>query len=287
MKKIIAFLCAFVVGLSIVVPAYATEDLSLESTSNLIFRKNQLEKELEIINKELEVREGNPATSLKIQDVVTFGKYEQDNDYSNGPEDIEWRVLQVGRENALLVSKYCLEGKQYDIVSKKDRYSWRDSSLREWLNDAFFFTAFSEDEQKAISLTHVDNSKSQGGKKTPYLTDDYDTEDKVFLLSGAEVEKFLNFGRGFACRPTSHAVSSGLKMDSDKPKDCIWWARGIVEGNLQGIDISGGPVQAEAQNVRAQVAVAKGLFNSSVSNIRGVRPALWVSISAVDKSIIK
>ena len=82
-------------------------------------------------------------------------------------------------------------------------------------------------------------------------------------------------------------------MDPDNQKDCIWWARGIVEGNpnpnYNVADIYGNKieVQVEAQNVHAQIAVAKGLFNSSLSNIRGVRPALWVSISAIDKSIIE
>ena len=285
MKRFIAFLCTFVIGLTLAAPAYASEDLSLESTSDLIWRKNKLEEELESINAELAAREGKTVTSLSVKDVVTFGKYEQDNDYSNGPEDIEWRVLKIGADKALLVSKYCLEGKQYDVTTPRDQYSWRDSSLREWLNDGFFYTAFSEDEQNAISLSHVENSKSQGGKKTPYKTDDYDTEDKVFLLSGAEIEKYLNFGPTFSCKPTPHALSSGLKMDPDSIKNCIWWARGIVEGNYDPhsnyLDLE----PFEAQNVYAQVVVKSGLFKSSLNNIRGVRPALWVSLSAIDKSL--
>jgi len=282
MKRFIAFLCAFVIGVSLAAPAYASEDLSLESTSDLIWRKNKLEEELKSINAELEAREGK-ATSLSVQDVVTFGKYEQDNDYSNGPEEIEWRVLKVGADKALLVSKYCLEGKQYDFDTQKDRYSWRDSSLREWLNDAFFYTAFSEEEQKAISLTQIDNSKSQGGKKNQYKVDDFDTEDKVFLLSGAEIEKYLNFGPGFSCKPTSHALSSGLKPDPDSKKNCIWWARGIVEGNHDLI-FDGQDFSVDTSSIFAQVAVRSGVFKASIFEIRGVRPALWVSISAIDKS---
>lgn len=285
MKRFVVFLCAFVIGLTLTVPAYASEDLSLESTSDLIWRKGKLEEELKSINAELEAREGKAVTSLSVQDVVTFGKYEQDNDYSNGAEDIEWRVLKVGADKALLVSKYCLEGRQYDYDTQKScySYSWRDSSLREWLNDAFFYTAFSEEEQKAISLTHIDNSKSQGGKKTQYKMDDYDTEDKVFLLSGAEIESYLNFGPGSSCKPTSHALSSGLKLDPNSQKNCIWWARGIVEGNIspdyQVLDNS-----FDSSSICAQVAVGSGLFKTSIFEIRGVRPALWVSINAIDKS---
>ena len=125
------------------------------------------------------------------------------------------------------------------------------------------------------------------------MISDYFTEDKVFLLSGAEIENCLDLGTGYSCKPTTHALSSGLKLDPDRQKDCIWWARGIVEGNSDPnytvIDFNGAVIeeQVEAQNVHAQVVVAKGLFNSSLSNIRGVRPALWVSISAIDKTIIE
>ncbi len=275
MKRFVAFLCAFVIGLSIACPAYAEEDLSLESTSELIWRKKKLEEELELINAELEVREGKPETSLSVQDVVTFGRYEQDNDYSNGPEDIEWRVLKVGAEKALLVSKYCLEGKQYDYDTRKKWYSWRDSSLREWLNGAFFFTAFSDEEQNAISLTRVDNSKAQGGEAGD------DTEDKVFLLSGAEIKEYLNVGSRFSCKPTPHALSTGLKPDPNNNKKCIWWSRVIAESVLYLMDTP----KDSYQEVYAEIAKGSGLSKSSVYEIGGVRPALWVSISAIDKSI--
>ena len=76
--------------------------------------------------------------------------------------------MQIPARFMVKVSKHCLEGKQYDFDTQKTLYSWRDSSLREWLNDAFFYTAFSENEQNAISLTPVDYSKSQGGKKNQY-----------------------------------------------------------------------------------------------------------------------
>lgn len=37
--------------------------------------------------------------------VVTYGHYEQDNDTANGKEPIEWVVLDVQGDKALLISK--------------------------------------------------------------------------------------------------------------------------------------------------------------------------------------
>ena len=54
--------------------------------------------------------------------IVTFGSYEQDNDKDNGTEAIEWMVLEVKDNQALLLSVYGLELKQYH--SKRGRTSW-------------------------------------------------------------------------------------------------------------------------------------------------------------------
>ena len=45
----------------------------------------------------------NPYVNLKTGDRITFGSYEQDNNRSNGPEPIGWRVLEVSGGSALIV----------------------------------------------------------------------------------------------------------------------------------------------------------------------------------------
>ena len=55
--------------------------------------------------------EGNGITGdfAAVGSVVTFGRYEQDNDLSNGPEPIEWTVLDVRDGKSLLISRFGLE----------------------------------------------------------------------------------------------------------------------------------------------------------------------------------
>lgn len=79
----------------------------------------------------------------KVGDSVFFGSYEQDNDKSNGKENIEWLILEVKDGKALLFSKYALDLLVYSKYSSFDGYSsWEDSSLRRWLNDDFVNSAF-------------------------------------------------------------------------------------------------------------------------------------------------
>ena len=45
--------------------------------------------------------------------ILTFGKYEQDNNPDNGPEEIEWIVLEEHDGNLLLLSRYGLDAVPY------------------------------------------------------------------------------------------------------------------------------------------------------------------------------
>ena len=115
-----------------------------------------------------------------VGDYVTFGSYEQDNDMSNGAEAIEWQVLDKKDGKVLLMSKYALDVKPYH--EKQEAVTWETCTLRSWLNNEFYNTAFGSGEQKYIAesyLSNADNSKhgTNGGNAT---------YDKVFLLSIGE-----------------------------------------------------------------------------------------------------
>ena len=75
-----------------------------------------------------------------VGSIVTFGHYEQDGNLDNGQEKIEWIVLDVQKERCLLLSRYCLDTKSYH--SKGKNITWKDCTLRKWLNHDFLNTAF-------------------------------------------------------------------------------------------------------------------------------------------------
>jgi hypothetical protein len=80
---------------------------------------------------------------------VYFGVYEQDGDEANGPEDIEWIVLDIQGDKALLLSRYALDRVIYNNNAANGIY-WQNSNLRSWLNGEFVEKAFAYYEQKRI-----------------------------------------------------------------------------------------------------------------------------------------
>ena len=135
---------------------------------------------------------------------ISFGKYEQDNDTSNGKEDIKWLVLEVVDGKALVISKYALDAQPYNIEAVSD-CSWETCSLREWLNSAFINDAFSDSEKMMILAANL-------------------TQDQVFLLSVAEVEEYLDSDGAGKSKATAYAQANG--------SGSYWWLR--TPGKLPG-----------------------------------------------------
>ena len=171
-----------------------------------------------------------------VGDVVTFGSYEQDNDYSNGKEPIEWIVLSNDGNKMLLLSKYALDCKPYNEGGGS--VTWENCTLRNWLNNNFFETAFSDNE-KLLIYKNLNKNK----KNAKYgINGGNDTSDYVFLLS---IDDMLNVNYGFSsdlkeedsnrkCAPSNYAIAmetykySGddeKYLTSDGLEACWWWLR--------------------------------------------------------------
>ena len=61
-------------------------------------------------------------------DIVTFGRFEQDNNPGNGAEPIEWQVLAVENDQALLITRLLLETRPYN--AEWVDVTWETSDLR-------------------------------------------------------------------------------------------------------------------------------------------------------------
>ena len=79
----------------------------------------------------------NPKDTLpSLFDTIKFGKYEQDNNLENGPEDIEWIIVQIKNDKKFvtLMSKYILDYIEYQHDDIEDK-TWETSDIRKFLND--------------------------------------------------------------------------------------------------------------------------------------------------------
>ncbi|MBQ4528172.1 MAG: hypothetical protein II998_08880 [Clostridia bacterium] len=203
------------------------------------------------------------ATDYRVGDYITFGKYEQDNIFDNGKENLEWKIVDIKDGKALLVSKYGLECKPYN--NKRSIVTWESCSLRQWLNNEFFINAFNGSEQAMILTTNVVNADNaslgtEGGN---------DTLDKVFLLSSGEVEKYFGSESDRLCMPTSYASNTGVYANGDGI--CWWWLRstGGTHYHAVGVDI-GGVIYSYGYEVYDAGRDAHSYL--------AVRPAVWIKI---------
>ena len=124
---------------------------------------------------------------FKVGNIVTLGNFA-------GP--IEWIVLEVKDNKALLLSKHILFRKTYD---KNHSCTWKTSSLRQYLNGEFYENCFTKSEKNAIITSNINVNSG-------------DTKDRIFLLSVDEVYKYF--------KNDQERIAVGLDGRED-----MWWLR--------------------------------------------------------------
>ena len=202
---------------------------------------------------------GSPYANLRVGDVVTMGRYEQDNNYNNGSEPVQWRVLDIRDGRALLLSVYGLETMAYhwNAVS----VTWENCSLRAYLNSNFYNGVFADNERQWILQTWNNNPNSArygtyGGNNT---------YDYVFLLSQDEIRYYFPTEPSRKTQPTAVARAHGAYGTADV--NCAWWwlrSPGMSTSaassiNSIGVLLDTGPV---------------------VNDVTGmIRPAMWINLS--------
>lgn len=211
--------------------------------------------------------------TIAVGDIVTFGHYEQDNNLDNGPEPIEWIVLDVQDGKVLLLSQYGLDAQPFFTEENEDR-SWKTCSLRMWLNTIFLDAAFSDEEKAAVLITYVNNSDTMGFSPHGYETlGGDDTEDQVFLLSYQEANQYLgvtyeDYNNQSPVKMTAYAKGNGaqaVKKYTKKYKDIAnyWWLRSIANyGSVTYVAFTGA------------LYLGDGFDKGGC-----VRPAIWVNVN--------
>ena len=203
----------------------------------------------------------NTAKKISVGDYVTLGRYEQDNKEANGPEAIEWLVLDKKTDKALLLSRLALE--KYPFHESGKGVDWEKSDIRKWLNSSFLIAAFTEEEREAILETLVDNSRRQGQKDTE-KSGGSNTTDKVFLLSYAEAKKYLPSREQRICAMTEYVK----EKDKFDPYYARWWLRSPGEWDRRELEVY---IDGDMGGSGVEVDYGNGT----------ARPAMWVAMAAL------
>ena len=192
------------------------------------------------------------------RDAVLFGSYEQDNDTTNGKEQIEWTVLDRQDDKCLIISNKALDCQSYN--GSKEDVTWEDSSIRAWLNNEFLNEAFDNDEKNLICETTVPAEDN-----TYYDVDGgNDTSDKIFFLSNGELETYFPLEEARQCEATAYAQSLGSYSDALYEGKTWWMLR--TPGENQTCELA---VQPSGSTI---------ISGRSVDDSLSIRPVLWVKL---------
>ena len=188
-----------------------------------------------------------------------MGRYEQDNEPNNGQEMIEWRVLAVQNDKALVISKYALDAVSYHTTLSG--VTWENSYMRKWLNDSFYNIAFTANEKNQILLSSVSNPdnpsyRTRGGNQT---------QDRLFLLSIDEANRYFSSNSARKGYPTPYAASYGISVSEEEGSTSWWWLRSPGEEDVMAayVDVDG-RISEEGYSVQNSYGV--------------VRPAFWMRV---------
>lgn len=197
--------------------------------------------------------------SAEVGEIFTLGQYDQNSNSEDGLEPIEWLMLSKEDDKALLLSLNTLDYQSYN--SSGGNTTWRDASLRAWLNDDFLSNAFCESEKAAILSSEVVNSMEENNPEWQIEAGE-NTRDKVFLLSVAEANRYFGNNDERKNRGSETARALGARVWPFEETD--WWLR------------SPGRVEYDASFVGTDGAY----YSNAVTNKKGIRPALWLDLKA-------
>ena len=216
-------------------------------------RREEMRKEAERKRKEEEER-NSIYSQYNAGTTHTFGAY----NHGISTQSIQWIVLERNGNKALLISKYIIDRQKFN--ESAEAVDWERSSIRKWLNNYFYKIAFTETEKSKILTTTLKNTPNQQHG----TSSGNDTNDKIFLLSADEVQKYYKTFNETRCQVTLFAKNNGAYCDG--AYFGYWWLRtaGQFPQNASYIFYTGGVSQ---------------MGYDVTGTIFGVRPAMWISLS--------
>lgn len=168
-------------------------------------------------------------------------------------QPIYWRVLSVGYDGIYLLADKVLDQHVY-YESYGSDITWENSSLRSWLNDEFYNTAFNASEKAAIRTSTLINDGTYTGP---------DTTDKIFVPCKDDMSSSYGLGTS-SSRIAAATDFAKIKGVSYSGSGAYWWLRTRLDGNYAYTVYYDGGIRND------------GLRDTSI----GVRPALKLNLNS-------
>ena len=188
--------------------------------------------------------------------------YTTSNIYWFKYEPISWTILNENNGTALILCDMIIDSQQFDYENRSYYNDYAESTIRKWLNETFYNTAFNDLQKEIILTTTVDNSAAS----TAYSSNSYaceDTEDKVFLLSYKERTRYLTTIASGMKKTTDYAQAQGAYISTSS--NGYWWLRSPYFNYSNGANYVGHG--GDVHN-----------YNYVYSTFTGVVPALQIQL---------
>ncbi|MBR2590577.1 MAG: hypothetical protein IKE65_06605 [Clostridia bacterium] len=197
--------------------------------------------------------------------------YQELNNYTQGGtywfkwEPLVWRVQRIENDKAVLVCENVIDARNYlEDYSLLYNTTWSNSTLRQWLNDRFYESAFNDSEQEQVlsgELCTLDNFAygTSGGAVT---------QDKIFVPALEDMQD-VSLSINLPAAGTDYALAQGLCTINAAAVPWVSRTPSYNQSNLVYVNASGVAAEDEA---------------GSISAVWGVRPMLRVSLLAGYKS---
>ncbi len=199
---------------------------------------------------------------MQAGDKISFGSY-------------EWRILEVQKNTALIITEYIIEQRAYHNAYKD--ITWADCSLRKYLNNEFYDRFSAAEKSRIIPVLNKNPDNQWYGTKGGT-----DTQDSIFLLSieetvcryfGDSSSKLYSPGKNqryWFERKDKNNSKRIARLESRKEGSWWWWLRSPGRVSIKAVYIHGdGNIGIQGNNI------LKGNISDGECK-GGVRPALWL-----------
>ena len=199
---------------------------------------------------------------MQAGDKISFGSY-------------EWRVLEVQKNTALIITEYIIEQRAYHNAYKD--ITWADCSLRKYLNSEFYDRFSAAEKSRIIPVLNKNPDNQWYGTKGGR-----DTQDSIFLLSieetvcryfGDSSSKLYSPGKNqryWFERKDKNNSKRIARLESRKEGSWWWWLRSPGRVSIKAVYIHGdGNIGIQGNNI------LKGNISDGECK-GGLRPALWL-----------
>lgn len=182
-------------------------------------------------------------------EIIQFGSLLREDTNHTGNRALEWfKLTENAHGNALLLSKYCLRCVSFH--ESRSFISWTDSSLKTWLNEAFFNAAFSAQEKLKI-------------QSNPF--------GKVFILCKEDVLKYFNPKQSELKAVLLSSDLTNACRQADSAGRCAWWLR-----PAGGIHNTAPFVTGEGEICPEELCISSR--QHAEQEWMSVRPVIWIHL---------